>query len=96
MRAHTRPLVTDIDLNELYVDAMVLDMNMPGLGGQGTLPLLRRRHPDLPVFLATGRVDQATLELARAYPSVTLVPKPFSMRDLKEHLDAVAADRFAR
>ena len=28
--------------------------------------------------------------------SVTLVPKPFSMRDLKEHLDAVAADRFAR
>lgn len=74
---------------------VILDMNMPGLGGQGTLPLLRRRHPDLPVFLATGRVDQATLELARAYPSVTLVPKPFSMRDLKEHLDAVA-DRFAR
>ncbi|NWJ40928.1 MAG: PAS domain S-box protein [Geothrix sp.] len=70
---------------------IILDMNMPGLGGQGTLPLLRDRHPDLPVFLATGRVDQAALELARTYPGVTLIPKPFSMRDLKEHLDAVAA-----
>ncbi|MCE1205455.1 MAG: PAS domain S-box protein [Holophagaceae bacterium] len=70
---------------------LILDMNMPGLGGHGTLPLLRDRHPDLPVFLATGRVDQAALELARAYPGVTLIPKPFSMRDLKEHLDGVAA-----
>ncbi len=70
---------------------IILDMNMPGLGGHGTLPLLRDRHPDLAVFLATGRVDQAALELARTYPGVTLIPKPFSMRDLKEHLDAVAA-----
>ncbi len=70
---------------------VILDMNMPGLGGQGTLLLLRDRHPDLPVLLATGRVDQTALDLARTYPGVTLVPKPFSMRDLKEHLDAVAA-----
>ena len=76
---------------------LILDMNMPGLGGHGTLPLLRDRCPDLPVLLATGRVDQTALELARTYPGVTLIPKPFSMRDLKEHLDAVAAGpRFAR
>jgi len=77
-------------------EVVILDMNMPGLGGQGTLPLLRDRYPDLPVFIATGRIDQAALELTRTYPGVTLIPKPFSMRDLKEHLDAVAADRFAR
>ena len=70
---------------------VILDMNMPGLGGRGTLLLLRDRHPDLPVLLATGRVDQTALDLARTYLGVTLIPKPFSMRDLKEHLDAVAA-----
>jgi PAS domain S-box-containing protein len=71
-------------------DVVILDMNMPGLGGQGTLPLLRERHPELPVLLATGRVDPAALELARTYPCVTLLPKPFSMKDLREHLKAVA------
>ena len=71
--------------------AVILDMNMPGLGGQGTLPRLRALHPDLPVLLATGRVDQAALDLARDFPGVTLIPKPFSIGDLKGHLDAIAA-----
>lgn len=71
-------------------DVVILDMNMPGLGGKGTLPLLRERHPDLPVFLATGRVDASALEMEQAYPGVTLVPKPFSMKDLRQHLATVA------
>jgi len=69
---------------------VILDVNMPGLGGQGTLPQLRRQHPDLPVLLATGRVDQTALELSRAFPDVTLIPKPFSMGELKARLDALA------
>jgi len=69
---------------------VILDMNMPGLGGQGTLPRLRALHPVLPVFLATGRVDPPALDLARAFHGVTLVPKPFSMGELKAHLEALA------
>ncbi len=69
---------------------VILDMNMPGLGGQGTLPRLRALAPDLPVILATGRVDQAARDLSQAFPGITIVPKPFGMGDLKRHLDAVA------
>jgi CheY-like chemotaxis protein len=61
-------------------------MNMPGLGGTGTLPRLRTLHPDLPVLLVTGRADQAAINLAAAYPRVTLVAKPFSLEELNKHL----------
>jgi len=34
---------------------VILDMNMPGLGGIGTLPRLRALLPTVPVLLSTGR-----------------------------------------
>ena len=70
----------------LRPEAVILDMNMPGLGGTGTLPRLRALHPDLPVLLVTGRADQAAINLAAAHPHVTLLAKPFSLEDLRKHL----------
>ncbi len=70
---------------------VILDMNMPGLGGQGTLPRLRKRLPDVPVLLATGRVNQEALDLAQAYAHVKLLPKPFSMQELRTRLDGLFA-----
>ena len=66
-------------------DVVILDMNMPGLGGEGTLPRLRLLRPDLPVILATGRADQAALDLVTSQPHVTLLPKPFTMATLRNH-----------
>jgi PAS domain S-box-containing protein len=73
----------------LEPDAVILDMNMPGLGGSGTLPRLRVLLPEVPVLLSTGRTDQAALELAAAHSRVTLLPKPFSLKELQQHLEAL-------
>jgi PAS domain S-box-containing protein len=70
----------------LRPDLVILDLNMPGLGGAGTLPRLRAALPHTPVLLATGRVDQTALDLVRAHPQVALLPKPFSMGDLASSL----------
>ncbi|NTW86651.1 MAG: PAS domain S-box protein, partial [Holophagaceae bacterium] len=70
-------------------DLVILDMNMPGLGGSGTLPRLRALRPALPVLLATGRVDQSASDLARAHPFVTLLSKPFGMEELRQRLEAL-------
>jgi len=70
-------------------DAVILDMNMPGLGGKGTLPRLRGLCPAVPVLLATGRTDQEALDLVTAHPFVTLLPKPFSFEELRERLQQV-------
>jgi len=73
----------------LEPDLVILDMNMPGLGGIGTLPRLRVLRPTVPVLLATGRIDQTALTLAAAHPGVTLLPKPFGLRELQQHLEAL-------
>jgi PAS domain S-box-containing protein len=70
-------------------DLVILDMNMPGLGGTGTLPRIRDLDPTVPILLATGRTDRAALELVEAYAQVTLLAKPFSMADLRGHLEAL-------
>ncbi len=68
---------------------IILDMNMPGLGGAGALPHLRAQHPEVPIFLATGRADQTAHALAQAFPGVTLLAKPFGMAELQRRLSAL-------
>jgi len=67
-------------------DMIILDINMPGLGGARTLKRLRELYPTLPVLISTGRVDQTALDLVAAYPLVALLPKPFTMKELQGHL----------
>ena len=68
-------------------DVVILDMNMPGLGGLATLPRLRTLFPKLPVIISTGRADQTTLDLTLNEPFVTLLPKPFAMEELRGRLE---------
>lgn len=70
----------------LEPDVVILDLNMPGLGGAGTLPRLRVLRPTLPVFLATGRADQTAMRLLDEHPFVTLLSKPFGLKELQQQL----------
>ena len=80
-----------LDLLEtgLRPDIVILDMNMPGLGGAGTLPRLRAWCPEVPVILSTGRSDQTALSLIASYPGVTLLAKPFGLPELEKHLGLI-------
>ena len=67
-------------------EVVILDMNMPGMGGAGLLPHLKARCPVTRVLLATGRADQEALDLVHAHPGVILLPKPFDLEELERHL----------
>ena len=71
-------------------DVVMLDMNMPGLGGNGTLPPLRVLLPALPVILVTGKADQVALDFVHAHAHVTLLAKPFTLGELRRHLEPLA------
>ena len=71
---------------------MILDMNMPGLGGAGTLPRLRTLRPKVPVFLATGRADQIALDLISLHSGVTLLSKPFGLWAFQEQLKNIGLE----
>ncbi len=73
----------------LAPEVVLLDMNMPGLGGAETLSRIRLQYPDLPILLATGRVDQTALDLVGAHPNVTLLAKPFTIKELQAQLKAL-------
>jgi len=76
----------------LQPGVVILDMNMPGLGGAGTLPRLRALCPEVPVLLSPGRIDQMALDLAALHPGVTLLSKPFTMGELQHQLESLAPD----
>lgn len=64
-------------------DVVILDLNMPGLGGAETLRRLRKVCPEVPVLLSTGRADQDAMDLVATYPGVTMMFKPFGMAELQ-------------
>jgi PAS domain S-box-containing protein len=72
------------------IDLVLLDLNMPGLGGEGTLPALRALRPEVPVFLCTGRVTEEALQVSRAHAGVTLLAKPFDIQTLRGLLGPIA------
>ncbi|WP_306589934.1 response regulator [Geothrix sp. 21YS21S-4] len=65
---------------------VILDMDMPGLGGAGTLPRLRALRPDLPVLVATGRTREAMAPILRQHPEVGCLEKPFDIMNLRRGL----------
>ncbi len=71
-------------------DLVILDVNMPGLGGLETLVRLRSLVSTLPVLLSTGFASEALRELVKAHPEVHLIAKPFTLAEL-DHLIRVAA-----
>lgn len=62
-------------------DAVLLDLNMPGIGGMETLRRIRKRQPRLPVLVLT--VQEAEDKKVEALESGAddYITKPFSMRE---------------
>jgi putative two-component system response regulator len=70
-------------LDDWSLDLVVSDIVMPGLSGLELLATARRRRPNLPVVLVTGRATHGTVSAALAGGADGLVMKPFSHLELQ-------------
>jgi two-component system cell cycle sensor histidine kinase/response regulator CckA len=70
------------------IDAVILDLTMPGLGGRSVLAALRDSRPDLPVILCSG-YDR---DPAAADDAAGFLRKPFHFDALEELLLRVVPD----
>jgi DNA-binding response OmpR family regulator len=68
--------------------AVLLDLQMPGMDGLLALKKIRARHPGLPVIVMTHADDEKSREEAAALGVTTYLVKPLNFTHLKELLAA--------
>jgi CheY-like chemotaxis protein len=73
------------------VDAVFLDLRMPGMDGWGVLKELRARGtiPRLPVIVLSAHADPSAIERSFELGAKGYVKKPFRATDLTRALEAV-------
>jgi len=62
------------------IDLVMMDLNMPTLGGQEALRQLQRLNPEVKAVLISGRADADAA--AHAQPAVRYLQKPFVNEEL--------------
>jgi signal transduction histidine kinase/CheY-like chemotaxis protein len=76
-------------LGQAGVDAVVSDVVMPELGGLELAKLMRQRHPEVPLLLMTGFVEEPCSIPAE----VPVLSKPFLPRELAHRLEQLLAGK---
>jgi two-component system, cell cycle sensor histidine kinase and response regulator CckA len=71
-------------------DAVICDLNMPGMSGIVLATELARLRPDLPVVVASGFLPEELRAEAAAAGVRAILPKPYGMRDLVRCLEGLA------
>lgn len=74
--------------NAAHYDAVLLDMNMPGMGGMNTCREIRRLSPHLPILMLTIRDSPDDKVEALDSGADDYVTKPFHMRELTARVRA--------
>jgi PAS domain S-box-containing protein len=78
------------------IDLLLTDASMPGMSGIELANTLLRQRPDIRVIVMSGYVDDS-LTLSGASEPVTLLPKPFTPRDVRQKIgEALGLDRLPR
>jgi two-component system response regulator FixJ len=76
--------------DKLVEGCLLLDLNMPEMGGIELLELLRRRGDTIPVIVVTAQNDQGVLDRARRAGAYAVLEKPVDDRLIKTIRDALA------
>lgn len=73
------------------IDAVLLDLGMPRMGGTETLTALRALRPHLPVILMSGHMEESVASQLCGRDRIERLPKPFRADALEQRLRALLA-----
>lgn len=77
-----------VRLRMVTYDAVLLDINMPGMGGMETCRKIFQAYPRLPVIMLTVRDDEEDIVEALDAGAHDYITKPFQIRELTARLRA--------
>jgi signal transduction histidine kinase/CheY-like chemotaxis protein len=72
------------------IDAVFTDLGMPGVNGWDVVHSIKARSPATPVVIVTGWGVQIDGRLLRARGADCVIPKPFSIEDVRQALEQIA------
>ena len=75
--------------SEHQFDAVILDVQLPGMNGFDVLRALRDRGNDVPVLLLTGTDDESSVVRGLREGADDYVTKPFNLPELQARVEAV-------
>jgi len=67
-------------------DAMVLDLNMPGMDGLAVLKSVKKIHPEIQVIILTGHGSEADQKLTLSSGAFAYLQKPVELDTLIHHI----------
>jgi two-component system cell cycle sensor histidine kinase/response regulator CckA len=73
---------------------LVTDANMPGMSGIELVSALAPERPDLRIIVMSGYTEELT-KLAGLADRVTLLPKPFTPKELRQSVAAILSGKIA-
>ncbi len=76
-------------LRETHIDAMLLDVKMPGINGLQLLEVVHMLQPRLPIIMLTGDGNDEVLFASVRFGSVGFLEKPFAAEDLVAEIEGV-------
>jgi PAS domain S-box-containing protein len=82
-----------VDAHRGAIDLLLTDAIMPGQSGIELARTLVARQPGLPVILMSGYTEETLPAEGDLDPPMTLLPKPFTPRDLRQRIRAVLDKR---
>ena len=74
-------------------DLILLDWQMPGMGGSSVLDAVKAAHPELPVIVITSEVQDHHRALAETLGVDVFLTKPFSPLELLATIERLLAER---
>lgn len=75
------------------IDLVVMDLNMPGMGGEKALRLIRERHPGVCIIVASGYQDRRLKASVLAAGAQQFLAKPFDFTQLLAAIRQVLGER---
>ena len=82
-----------VQLRMVNYDAVLLDINMPGMGGKEACRRISAMFPGLPIIMLTVRDDEDDVVEALDAGAYDYVTKPFQIRELTARLRSVIRRR---
>ena len=78
-------------IQEVHPDFVILDMQMPIMGGKELLPYLAENYPEMPLIVISGYRDFDYVKQAISAAAIDYILKPFDEDDIKRSLQRAMA-----